>query len=431
VTSSVDGLVSGLSTSSLISQLMSVEKAPQDALKTKVTAENKVISAYQSVNTKMSSLKTAAHTLTLDTTWQAVKASSSSDAVVANASPGAPTGDVTFDVKALARAQVSTATAPAEGSVPSSIDISIGGGAPTHITVTTNTAQGLADAVNAAGVGVRASVVTTDQGTKLQFTGTKTGYVNRFSITGLGGVSDVVAAADARIQVSDPAAGGYTVSSATNSFANAIPGVTLTANRVQDGVTVSVGADADGMADKMQSMVDAANAALAEISGQSAYNATTKSGGPLQSDYTVRELAQNILGKVGQGQSGYGSFKQLGVELDRGGRLTFDRGAFLAAYKADPAKVKSAVQTGLAKTLDDVASAATDSATGSLTLAIQGGNSLVKNLNDQISDWDIRLQARQEGLQKQFASLEVALGKLKDQSSWLSGQIASLPSRSS
>jgi flagellar hook-associated protein 2 len=93
--------------------------------------------------------------------------------------------------------------------------------------------------------------------------------------------------------------------------------------------------------------------------------------------------------------------------------------------------VKSAVQTGLAKALDDAASAATDSATGSLTLAIQGGNSLVKNLNDQISDWDIRLQARQEGLQKQFASLEVALGKLKDQSSWLSGQIASLPSRSS
>ena len=431
MTSSVDGLVSGLSTSSLISQLMSVEKAPQDALKTKVTAENKVISAYQSVNTKMSSLKTAAHALTLDTTWQAVKASSSSDAVVANASPGAPASDVTFDVKSLARAQVSTAAAPADGSVPGSIDISIGGGAPTHITVTTNTAQGLADAVNTAGVGVRASVVTTDQGSKLQFTATKTGYVNRFSITGLSGVTDVVAAADARIQVGDPAAGGYTVSSATNTFANAIPGVTLTANRVQDGVTVSVGADADGMADKMQSMVDAANAALSEISGQSAYNATTKSGGPLQSDYTVRELAQNILGKVGQGQSGYGSFKQLGVELDRGGRLTFNRDAFLAAYKADPTKVKSAVQSGMAKTLDDVASAATDSATGSLTLALQGGNSLVKNLNDQISDWDIRLQARQEGLQKQFASLEVALGKLKDQSSWLSGQIASLPSRSS
>ena len=52
---------------------------------------------------------------------------------------------------------------------------------------------------------------------------------------------------------------------------------------------------------------------------------------------------------------------------------------------------------------------------------------LVKSYNDQIADWDVRLQARRQGLQKQFADLEVALGKMKDQSSWLSGQLASLP----
>ena len=68
------------------------------------------------------------------------------------------------------------------------------------------------------------------------------------------------------------------------------------------------------------------------------------------------------------------------------------------------------------------------SVTGSLTTAIQGRNSLVTSLNDQISDWDVRLTDKRAALQKQFAALEVALGKMKDQSSWLAGQLAGLPS---
>src|SRR6266480_3756883 len=150
MTSSVDGLVSGLSTSSLISQLMQVESQPQTQLKTKVTTENTVLAAYQSVNSRMSSLKTAADALTQDSTWQAVRASSSSSAVVATATSTASTGDMTFDVKSLARAQVSTMTAPADGTVPASVDITIGTGQPTTVAVTTNTAQGFADAINKA-----------------------------------------------------------------------------------------------------------------------------------------------------------------------------------------------------------------------------------------------------------------------------------------
>ena len=429
-TSSVDGLISGLSTSQLISQLMQVEQAPQDALKTKVTAENKVISAYQSVNTRMSSLQTAADTLVQDSTWQAVKATSSSDAVVATAAAGAAAGNFTFDVKALARAQVTTASVAATGAVTtgSGLNISIGGAAAVHVNVTTDTAQGVADAVNAANLGVRAAVVTTDQGTVLQFTGTKTGVANRFTVTGLqAATTDVTAAADAQIQVGTVGSGGYTVTSSTNTFTNVLSGVTLTANKLQDGVTVSVASDADGLADKVQAMVDATNNALAEITNQTRYDPTTKKGGPLTSDFAVRTLQQNLLSAVGNGQTGYGSFAQLGVQLDRDGKVTFDRDAFKAAYLADPTKTKSAVQTGLAKGLDDRAKGATDTVSGSLTLAIQGGNTLVKSYNDQIADWDVRLQARKEGLQKQFADLEVALGKLKDQSSWLSGQLASLP----
>ena len=59
----VDGLVSGMSTSTMISQLMQIEAAPQTRLKTKVSDAQSVVTAYQSVNTKISALKTAADSL--------------------------------------------------------------------------------------------------------------------------------------------------------------------------------------------------------------------------------------------------------------------------------------------------------------------------------------------------------------------------------
>ena len=59
---------------------------------------------------------------------------------------------------------------------------------------------------------------------------------------------------------------------------------------------------------------------------------------------------------------------------------------------------------------------------------------LLRNLGDAVQALvdrqhaAIRLAAKQESLNKQYADLEVSLGKLQDQASWLSGQIASLPS---
>ncbi len=51
----------------------------------------------------------------------------------------------------------------------------------------------------------------------------------------------------------------------------------------------------------------------------------------------------------------------------------------------------------------------------------------MRDLDSQISDWDTRLQEKQDLLQQQFSALETALGQLKDQGNWLAGQIAGLP----
>jgi flagellar hook-associated protein 2 len=300
---------------------------------------------------------------------------------------------------------------------------------PLDITVADDTPDGVAAAINdaakATGATVRASVVNTDAGKILQFSSTKTGAANTFTLDGLAGTQQIAAqGTDAKIQVGDPLTGGYTVSSATNTFKDVLPGVTFTASKAQDDVTVTVATDTSSLAAKMQAMVDAANAALGEITKDSAYDATNKVGGPLTADFTVRQLQQTMLSNVSNGMADYGSFSQFGIGLDVSGKLTFDKDKFTAAFSADPDKIQDAVQNGLAKALSDTATSATDSTTGNLTVAIQGGTSLVKDLTNRIADWDLRLSDKKDQLTKQFANLEVALSKLKSQSGFLSGSLS-------
>ena len=101
---SVDGLVSGLDTTTIISQLMSLERQPQNRLKTLKTSLGNEISVYQSLNSKFSALASKAQELARAAGWRAMKASSSSTAVTATASSNAAAGQLSFTVQQLARA---------------------------------------------------------------------------------------------------------------------------------------------------------------------------------------------------------------------------------------------------------------------------------------------------------------------------------------
>src|SRR5689334_14552430 len=101
-----------MSTSTMISQLMQIEAAPQNRLKAKVTDAQSVVTSYQSVNNKLNALKTTADDLSQLPPWRSIKPTPSSSAVTATAPPGTTntqTGPLSSDVVQLAKAQVSTA----------------------------------------------------------------------------------------------------------------------------------------------------------------------------------------------------------------------------------------------------------------------------------------------------------------------------------
>jgi flagellar hook-associated protein 2 len=457
-TSSVDGLVSGLSTSSMISSLMQVEAAPQTRLKSKVSTAQTVVSSYQAVNAKLVALKNAAADTSALATWRSVKPTASATSVTATAVGGTntATGSLNFDVVSLAKGQSTTARVAAGGNITtaSSFDVKVGDGAAVTVALGDDkSAQGIADALNKAGIsGVKAAVVTTGGAQNiLQFTGTKTGTANAFTITGLDDVTTATSAAtDAKLQVGGTdEEGGYAVTSGTNTFTGLMAGVTVTVSKKETNVNLNVESDVSNIASKLQSLVDAANSALSEVSAQTAYDPATKKSSPLTGDFMVRQMSQAILSNVSQGLTyrkdgapaapaagadpatiaadkaanvvKFGSLSKLGIELDRSGKLTFDQEKFAATYNADPTAAKAA---GIA--LGDSFRAVTNTQIENTTNSITGRKNAIDSLNLQIDNWDIRLAAKKTALQKQYSDLETALGKLNSQSTWLSGQIASL-----
>lgn len=439
---SIDGLVSGLDTTSLTNQLMQVEAAPQRALQAKVTTQQWMLSAYQAINTRFAALSTAADAATRTRDWAAYQATSSNPTVTATATSAASTGEMAFTVTQLAttHALVSGADGTTVASLtdPAAFTFDASGGfqvtntatgTSTTITPTDGSLQAVVTAVNVASIGVRAAAVQVSAGQyRLQLTATSTGAAGAFTVAnlaGAGGLGVVQAGQDAQIHVG-PVGGGYDVTSTSNTFTDVLPGVTFTVTKAGEGATVTVAADTNALAGKVKGIVDAANGTLEEIAKQTRYDAATKTGSPLTGDFAARLLADRLLSLV-SAPAGGGSLADYGVSLTRDGRLIFDQAAFSAAYAADPVATQGAITGSLAVPAHDLADGVSAPITGSLAQTIQSANDQITGLQDNIADWDVRLETRRQALQRQFSALEVALGKMRDQSAWLAGQLASLP----
>jgi len=208
-------------------------------------------------------------------------------------------------------------------------------------------------AINGAAMGVTATEVQVSSGVyKLQLNSTTAGASSTINVgagvfSGIGSMSTLSAASDAQLTVGT-GAGAYNVTSSSNTVTNLVPGVTislLTAG--PQSVTINVNQDASGLADKVQKMVDAANAALSEMKTDTDYDTTAKKAGLLIGDSTVTSLMQQIKRNFTDSVSGNPlvSASSVGIKLsDDGTSFTFDKTAFLAAYASDPSSVQGLFQ---------------------------------------------------------------------------------------
>ncbi|WIE56022.1 flagellar filament capping protein FliD [Curtobacterium sp. MCBD17_003] len=457
----IDGLASGLDTTSIINSLMSIEQLPQSLLQDKVTSTSAFISSLQTINGLFATMATKATAAATSTSLNLLTASSSSSAVTASVSSTAAAGSVSFTVGSTAATQVGvTAAMTTWSSSAPTLTLVSASGAKTEISPASGSLDDVVSAINKAGAGVTATKVaagTTADGTKqyrLQLTATASGSAGAFSLyRGSGsdvdagtatnvltesGAAVVQQASDASVTLWAGTAAAQTITSSTNTFTDLVPGLTVNVSAVSASpVTINVAQDTTKATAVASGLVDALNAITSYYSSNTSVSTTTSAtdgsqsttAGVLLGDATTRDAVQQITSAMSTPVNGQ-SPSSIGIEITKDGDFTFDSDAFQAALATDPAGTQK-ILSGLAQNVANVANGASDKYSGSITTAITGQQSVVTDLNQQISDWDTRLADRRATLQEEYTNLETNLSTLKSQSTWLTSQISSLPSYSS
>ncbi|MGO4782976.1 flagellar filament capping protein FliD [Cryobacterium sp. W22_MBD10_FK3] len=431
---SIDGLISGQDTTTLINNLIAVEAIPQTLLKGKVTAAQNYTTAVQGLNTQVAALNDAATKAAKPASYDLYSATSSSSQVTATTTTGAAAGVLDITVGRLAQNQV-TVTGPLTAWPDATLTLTDAAGKATVLTPASTSLEDVVTAVNAAGLGITATKVAVGaDGFRVQFSSAAPGAAASFTLTG-GTVptTQVKAAQDAQVTLWAGTAAAQTITSGSNTFTNLLPGLDVTVQAVSTTpVTLTVTRDDAAISTMAKGLVGSLNDIFAVITNRSAVSTTTDSTGKsvttaglFAGDSTIRTVKQNLLSAASMPVDGR-SPSEIGISITKSGTLEFDAEKFAAALAKDPVGTMKTVQE-ISGRVASAAATASDKYDGTLTATVTSGQSQVRTMGLEISDWDLRLNAKRASLERTYTAMESRLGELKTQSAWLTSQIASLP----
>ncbi|ODV41899.1 flagellar hook protein [Cupriavidus sp. UYMMa02A] len=478
------GVGSGLDLGSLLDQLTTAEQAPLTVLKQQQSSYQTKLSAYGQLQSMLAAFQGTANQLSKPSFFNAATATSSNTGVLtATGSNTAAAGNYAVNVTALAQAQslVSTGQVKQDAAIGTgTIHIDFGaitGGtldtntaSPTYskysgagytantgstgfdikIDSSSNTLQGVRDAINKANAGVTASIINDGSGApyRLVLNSNKTGATNsmRISVTssdGTSALSDLVAndpAATQNMQQTVTAqnaaltVNNIAIQSPSNQVSGAVQGVTL--SLAQTGTSnIVVQRDTASIQNGVQAFVTAYNNLQKAASSLSAYDPSTQTASPLTGDGVLRVIQSQIRGVLntpqpGSGASAMTTLTQVGVTFQLDGTLALDSTKLTKALNDNPAGVAALFgnddgKSGYGNQLSTTITALTSSK-GALTAATDGINRSLKDLRDQYSATQDRINATVANYRTQFTQLDVIMSQMKNTSTYLTQQFNAL-----
>lgn len=389
---SAPGIGSNLDVGTLVDKLMEVERVPLAKLERKEAATQVKISAYGSLRGALSSFSTAVSGLTDPTRFNAARAGIATAGIAtASASPNAVAGSYSLEVTNLAKAQrltsgaftnttdvVGTGTITIQfGTYDSGLNSFTGNTAKGTKVLAIDAAHGslggIRDAINAANLGVSASIVNDGTGNRLILGSKDTGAANgmRITISGDGDADDTNGAGlsqlayDPTIALVPPALvapgrnlqtliapedatmllDGLLVTKASNTVSDAIEGVTLQLLKTNVGAatTLSVSQDTGAVQAAVETLVKSYNELHKATADLMKSDPAGKQLGALQGDVTLRSIESALrlgLTSAVAGLTGsYTALPQIGLRFERDGTLKLDATKFQVAMTQNTSSV--------------------------------------------------------------------------------------------
>jgi flagellar hook-associated protein 2 len=432
---SFSGLASGIDTSSLIAELVRMERRPITTLQAKQGDLSAIGRRLSDMKTKLAALQEAAGRLDArDEVLSSRATSSDEEAFLVTADGGASLGTYDVQVLALARAQRTYTTAFAAPDQTGlfgvgDLTIQVGADAPVVISVdASDTLESIAAKINASGAALSAGLLFDGTTYRMQVTGNDTGAARSVAFTeggtlalGLSDPANVVQAAQDASFVID----GFAMTRPTNGADDAIPGVTMTFQALTTGAaTMTIARDPEALEERITDFVDAYNAVMTSINAEFAYDGQAALGDSLSGDAMLRTLQRRLRAEAGRVLGGfadpYNRLSGMGVELQSDGTLALDQEAFASAVAADPEAVSrmlvgDAVEQGLMSRFDDLVEEYTRSGDGLIAQKIDSLDGRKRRIDDQIDRMEARIEKFESRLRAQFAAMEQLVSSLTGQ----------------
>ncbi|ABC81115.1 flagellar filament capping protein FliD [Anaeromyxobacter dehalogenans] len=436
------GLASGMDTNAIIDQLVALESRPLDQLRRRQAAFRTQISALGDIAASLSGLSAAAADLG-DHGVLATQARSTSTAFSAAPGADAIAGSYRLAVKALAQPAKwrSAAFAAGAGVAGGTLRLTVQGTAVAPIAVPDGASLAdVAYAIRQSGAAVSAVVLDDGTSSWLSVTARDTGHpldgapADALSISftpsagAVGqapGFAELQPARNAQVEVD-----GLTFTRTGNVIADALPGVTLTlAAAGGPAEDLVLGTDPAGTQARLQKLVDGYNGVMRLLQRHLAVAKDSDRATTLAGDSTLRTLQarlQRVLVTEVPGlSSGVRTLADLGVRTGRDGSLSVDAATLSSALARDPAAANalfSTSGTGLAAVVKALVADHTRAGDGALVLRQDGLGRTVKDLDGQAAALQLRIDAFQQNLIRQFTAMESTVSGLKSIGSFLAGQ---------
>jgi flagellar hook-associated protein 2 len=275
--------------------------------------------------------------------------------------------------------------------------------------------------------GVSASVVTDATGSRLALYSQSTGSTGALSLSASAVPNNTtnltfvapVGGANAAFTID-----GVPFSSTSNTVTGAIPGVTLNLLSASPGtpVQLTVGIDHSQITQAINNFVSAYNTVINDINTQYTVNPVTNTEGPAGGDPSLRTLQSSLLSDAASAlpldsNGGFVNLESLGINTNNDGTLTVGLNAAGHSLNdivaSNPAAVQNFFQnsssTGFAQTLSGDLSSLTDPTAGVLNVDLAQNKTSIKNLSDNIANFEVQLAAEQTQLTQRYSAVNASL----------------------
>lgn len=431
------GLASGLDTNLIIDQLTEIQRNPISLLERKKQGFQIQLSGIGALVSNLGSLESATRSLA-DNGVRGVSAGTVAGATV-TASSEALAGTYSLRVDNLAQAAkargngFASANAPVTGgSVQFGIDgetydIAIADGA--ELTE-------VAFAINQSDAPVNATLISDGTQTYLSITRTETGHaigsdpstaltITETSTGSLGqplGLVITQSAENAQFNVD-----GLDIERRSNTVTDAIQGASLTLT--QETATASdlvLNVDLESTTENIQAFVAAFNSIVEQTQGDFSGGESSDRTRNLAGDPAVRMLQSRLQSlltvEVAAAGTSVRTLADMGLKTTREGMLSIDEGALQDALTRDPSAVDAifAATGGVADQVQTLVDLQTDLSEGILTQRTEGLNDSIENIDLEIANLELRVEAFRDNLIARFTAMETLLSGLQSSGNFLS-----------